>query len=110
MRQSLRLSIRISRQGRSECGALSDRRCLRREPIRASRLQTYTSSIDACIVLAERVLPECGGQVFFGRVGSGKLQARVFRGLKPSIYGEAATPALALLAAVLAALIAKESK
>lgn len=75
------------------------------------KASTYTSSIDAAVALAERVLP---GELWkvssnFDEVADEAEPAYWARMRSPRLHF-AATPALALLAAVLSALIAKESK
>lgn len=71
-----------------------------------------TQSLDAAVALADRVLPGWSGDLDIGKpiAENGKVGARLFpltSGFK-NYAGEAATPALALVAATLRALSQKE--
>lgn len=71
----------------------------------------YTASIDAAVALVERMLPGWMGEVCFGKSGDqdGRFGATLEHYHMPpyGVLGDGATPALALIAALLKALIAK---
>lgn len=68
----------------------------------------YTASLDAALALVERVLP--GWVWSVGNLASGGGQAYLMRAQSAALIGgKASTPALALLAAMLKALMAQES-
>src|ERR1700683_2107475 len=74
-------------------------------PIEQQYVYHYTASLDACVALAERVLPGCNWRILGGSEGG---YAYIANPIIETIsgWGRAKTPALAFLSAILAALIA----
>lgn len=72
----------------------------------AQPVERYTSSIDAALALCERVLPGCHWSVSNAAVrprANVWMASPISRGISPPPHSSAATPALALLAALLKA-------
>ena len=68
------------------------------------RLPAYTSSLDASLALLERVLPKWVGEI--STIGCATIARPGIK--RPAFHGDADTPALALLIAIVEALDAME--